>query len=197
MSSRTRTPPVGLLIPAVAIVFWQLLESTELLHFDYLPAPGDVIASLVELTRTGELFADASHTLAMTLVATITALTLGALLGLALGLMPTTRSYVVASIDFLRAIPAVTLIPVAVIAFGPSVMTEFFLATYAALWPVVLCTAAGAGANHPRQYNVARMLRFSRATTVRKIVMPSACPHGSPERDWPPSSRYSFASSSK
>jgi ABC-type nitrate/sulfonate/bicarbonate transport system permease component len=56
------------------------------------------------------------------------------------------------------------------------VTTEFFLATYAALWPVVLCTAAGAGATHPRQYDVARMLRFSRTTTVRKIVIPAAVP---------------------
>ena len=79
------------------------------------------MASLAELARTGELVDDVSHTLAMTLIATVTALIFGAVLGLALGLLPTMRNYVVASIDFLRAIPAVTLIPVAMISLGPSV----------------------------------------------------------------------------
>ncbi len=176
MASRTQTPLVGLLLPVVAIVIWQLSASTKLLRYEYLPAPADVTASLAELARTGELLDDVSHTLAITLVATVTAMTLGAVLGVVLGLLPTMRSYGVASIDFLRAIPAVTLIPVTVISLGPSVAAEFFLAAYAALWPVVLCTAAGAAATHPRQYDVARMLHFSRATTVRKIVMPTAVP---------------------
>ena len=81
-----------------------------------------------------------------------------------------------ASIDVLRTIPAVALVPVAVLSFGPTVKTEVILATYAALWPVIVNTAGGVAAVHPRQYDVARMLRFSPATTVRKIVAPAVLP---------------------
>ena len=176
MANRPRTRSAGLLLPIVVIVFWQLSESTGLLRYEYLPAPVDVMGSVAELARTGELVDDVSHTLVVTLIATTIALICGAVLGLAVGILPTLRSYVVSSIDFLRAIPAVTLIPVAVMSLGPFASTEFVLAVYAALWPVVLCTAAGAAATHPRQYDVARMLHFSRAATVRKIVIPAAVP---------------------
>jgi sulfonate transport system permease protein len=176
MASRTQTRFAGLLLPIVVIVCWQLSKSTGVLRYDYLPAPVDVMSALVESVRTGELVDGVSHTITLTLAATAFALIVGALLGLAVGLLPTVQSYTVSSIDFLRAIPAVTLIPVAVMTLGPSAIAEFVLAAYAALWPVVLCTAAGAAATHPRQYDVARMLHFSRATTVRKIVIPAAVP---------------------
>lgn len=131
---------------------------------------------MADLARTGELINDVSHTLAVTLIAATMTLTLGAALGLAVGVSPKAQRYVVPSIDFLRTIPAVTLVPVAVVTFGPSTTTELLLAFYAALWPVVLCTAAGASAVHPRQYDISRMLHFSRSTTVRKIVIPAAVP---------------------
>ncbi len=176
MANRARTAPIGLLLPLAVIVLWQLLASAGLLHYEYLPAPLEVMTSLVELAQTGELVRDALHTLGVTLTAAGIMSALGAAVGLAVGLLPTLRDYVVASIDFLRTIPAVTLIPVAVLTFGPVATTELMLAMYAALWPVVLCTAGAAAAVHPRQYDIARMLRFSRATTVQKIVLPAVVP---------------------
>ena len=66
-----------------------------MLRYEYLPAPANVLSSLAELARSGELFDDVTHTLVMTSIATVTALTLGAVLGVALGLLPTIRSNVV------------------------------------------------------------------------------------------------------
>ena len=140
---------MGLLVPLAVIVLWQLVAWAGLLHYEYLPAPLEVIASLVELARTGELVRDTVHTLGVTLTAAGITSALGAAVGLAVGLLPTLRDYVVASIDFLRTIPAVTLIPVAILTFGPVATTELMLAMYAALWSVVLCTAGAAAAVHP------------------------------------------------
>jgi hypothetical protein len=158
----------GAVVPLVVLALWQLFASTGLLRYEYLPAPLEVLAALVELARTGELVRDVMYTLGVALMAAAITLTLGAAVGLAIGLLPTLRDYVMASIDFLRTIPAVTLVPVAVLTFGPAATTELMLAVYAALWPIVLSTASAA-AVHPRQYDVARILRFSRVTTVRKI----------------------------
>ena len=141
MANRARVAAIGLLLPLAVIFLWQLLESAGLLHYEYLPAPLEVMASLAELAQTGELVDDISHTLGVTLTAVGITSAVGAALGLAVGLLPTLRDYVVASIDFLRTIPAVTLVPVAVLTFGPAATTELMLAVYAALWPIVLCTA--------------------------------------------------------
>ena len=176
MASRTGLNLSGLLVPLAAIAAWQLLISTGLLPYEYLPSPLDVLAALVVLVQTGELAADLGHTLGVALLAAGITLTLGGVLGLAIGLSPTVRRYMMSSIDFLRTIPAVALVPVAVLTFGPAVTTELILAAYAALWPIVLNTAGGVAAVHPRQYDVARILHFPPVTTVRKIVIPAAVP---------------------
>jgi sulfonate transport system permease protein len=176
MTSRARAQFAGLLLPLLAICLWQLSGWIGLLHYEYLPAPLEVLKATADLARTGELINDVAHTLSVTLAAAGMTLTVGAAVGLAVGVSPTARRYVVPSIDFLRTIPAVTLVPVAVVTFGPSTTTELILAVYAALWPVVLCTAAGTSAVHPRQYDISRMLHLSRSTTIRKIVIPASAP---------------------
>jgi ABC-type nitrate/sulfonate/bicarbonate transport system permease component len=176
MASRTGLNLSGLLVPLAAIAAWQLLKSTALLPYEYLPSPLDVLAALVVLIQTGELAADLGHTLGVALLVAGITLTLGGILGLAIGLMPAVRRYTMTSIDFLRTIPAVALVPVAVLTLGPAATTELILAVYAALWPIVLNTAGGVAAVHPRQYDVARILHFPSMTTVRKIVIPAAVP---------------------
>jgi sulfonate transport system permease protein len=167
---------VGWLVPVVAVATWQALKSAALLDYEYLPSPREVVAALGDLMRSGALAKDVAHTVGVAAVAVAISLTAGAAFGYAIGLVPAVRRYTMASVDFLRTIPAVALVPIAVLSFGPVRMAEIALATYAALWPVVLHTAGGVAAVHPRQYDVARTLRLGTATTVRKLVIPAAVP---------------------
>jgi sulfonate transport system permease protein len=176
MTNRTGVAVSGLLVPLAAIATWQVLESAGLLTYEYLPSPTEVLAAVVELTRTGELAGDLAYTLGVALVATAITLPLGGALGLAIGLVPGVRRYLLASIDFLRTIPAVALVPVAVLTFGPAPRTELMLAVYAGMWPIVLNTAGGVAGIHPRQYDVARTLQLSPAARLRKIVVPAVIP---------------------
>jgi ABC-type nitrate/sulfonate/bicarbonate transport system permease component len=168
--------PVGIVVPIAAVAGWQALETAGLLDYEYLPSPREVLAALVDLARGGELVDSVTHTLGVAVVATAISVTLGAALGLAIGLIPEVRRYSMASVDFLRTIPAVALVPIAVLTFGPVRMAEVALATYAALWPIVLHTAGGVAAVHPRQYDVARMLHIGPVATVLKIVVPAVVP---------------------
>ena len=59
---------------------------------------------------------------------------------------------------------------------GPSVTTELVLAVYAALWPVVLCTAGRDRGDTPTPVRRRAHVAFLRAITVRKIVIPAAVP---------------------
>jgi len=163
-------------VPVTAVAGWQALESLGLLDYEYLPSPGELTLAFLELVRSGELFDDVAHTLGVAILAAALSMLVGAVLGLAIGLVPVVRRYSMASVDFLRTIPAVALVPIAVLTFGPGWTAEISLATYAALWPIVLHTAGGVAQVHPRQYDVARMLRLGPVTTVRKVVIPAAVP---------------------
>lgn len=166
----------GLAAPAAAVAGWQALESFGVFHYEYLPSPREVAVALLDVMRSGELVDDVVHTLGVAIVAAMIAMAAGAALGLAIGLVPVVRRYSMASVDFLRTIPAVALVPIAVLTFGPVRTAEIALATYAALWPIMLHTAGGVAAVHPRQYDVARMLHLGRIATLRKVVVPAAIP---------------------
>ncbi|WP_086663608.1 ABC transporter permease [Lentzea kentuckyensis] len=167
---------VGLLVPLAFIGAWQLLVSTGVLRYSYLPAPVDVAESLVALTASGELVADLARTLAIVVFAAALALALGGALGFAIGSLPPVRVYLMASVDFLRTIPAVALLPVALLQFGPGPGTELILATWAAQWPVLVNTAGAVATVPVRLHDVARTLRLTRAKTLRTIVFPAVLP---------------------
>lgn len=167
---------VGLLVPLAGIGAWQLLVSTGVLNYSYLPAPVEVGESLVALAVSGELAAGLAHTLAVVVLAAALALLLGGALGFAIGSFPPVRTYLMASVDFLRTIPAVALLPVALLSFGPGPGTELILATWAAQWPVLVNTAGAVATVPARLHDVARTLRLSRARTVRTIVLPAVLP---------------------
>jgi sulfonate transport system permease protein len=166
----------GFVVPLAAVAGWQATKSMGLLDYEYLPSPRDVLTAVLDLVRSGELVDDVAHTLGVAVVAAAISMAVGAALGLAIGLIPAVRRYSMASVDFLRTIPAVALVPIAVLSFGPVRTAEVALAMYASLWPIVLHTAGGVAAVHPRQYDVARMLRLGPLTTMRKIVIPAAVP---------------------
>jgi sulfonate transport system permease protein len=175
-ANRMVMPLSGFMVPLAVVACWQALKTSGLLDYEYLPSPREVVAALVELAGSGELAADVVHTLGVVALSVAIATTVGGALGLAIGLIPQARHYLMATVDFLRTIPAVALVPVAVLTFGPITSTEVALATYAAAWPIVLHSAGGVAAAHPRQYDVARTLHLTPSAVVRKIVVPAAVP---------------------
>jgi ABC-type nitrate/sulfonate/bicarbonate transport system permease component len=81
-----------------------------------------------------------------------------------------------ASLEAVRAMPPICLVPVALLLFGFSVRMELTIIVYASAWPVMLNTIDGVRGVRPEVLEVARMLRLSRLQTLRKIVVPAALP---------------------
>lgn len=172
---RERLVPT-VLTPAVLIVAWQLSVWAGLFDFRYLPSPLDIAISMGAQMRDGALTAAVGHTLSVTAAAGALALLVGTVFGVGLGLAPGARAWAEAPIDVVRTVPAIMLIPVAVLTLGPSAGTVVVLAGYAALWPMVLNTAGAVTSVHPLQIDVARTLHLGTLATLRKIVLPAAAP---------------------
>lgn len=166
----------GLALVAVAIGLWQLLVASGMLAFQYLPAPSAVAVALAQALVSGELLRDLGHTLATAAAATGIAGVAGVLGGLLLGLVSSVRTYTSASIDVLRTVPVIALMPVALLIWGPSWRTEVIVASYAAVWPFLLNTAGGIASVPSRLHEVARVFQLSAPTAARKVVLPAAAP---------------------
>lgn len=178
MTGRTlfRVDPLGWGVVLLAVVLWEGVVRSGILHFEYLPAPTTVLGGFGDLLGSGALLIDVAHTLGVALLAAAIAMLVGTMLGAAIGLLPAFRVLTNSSVDFLRSLPVIALIPLAILMWGPEFRTEVLVAVYAATWPVLINTAAGVQGVHPRLYDVADTFQLSRAERLRKIVLPVATP---------------------
>lgn len=176
MPARQRINGPGLLTVAVLVGLWEALVRSRVLDYQYLPAPSAVAGGARDLLSSGELGTGLLHTLGATLLGWLAASVVGVGLGLVLGVSDTAWRWSMASIEVLRAVPPVSLVPVALLVFGFSVRMELVLIVYVSAWPVLVNTIDGVRGVRSELLDVARMLRLSRATTVRRIVVPAAMP---------------------
>ena len=166
----------GLLTMLALIGLWEALVRSGILDFQNLPPPSEIARSGASLVSSGDLFTPAVHTLRSTLVGWVLASAVGIALGLILGLSRRAWRYSMASIEVMRAVPPVALVPVALLVFGFSLRMERTLIVYVGAWTVLVNTIDGVRRVRPELVDVARMLGMSPWTRVRKIVVPAAMP---------------------
>jgi ABC-type nitrate/sulfonate/bicarbonate transport system permease component len=168
--------PVGWLVVVVAICLWQLLIQTKVVEFNYISSPSEIVQGFSDLASSGDMGRALVHTLVVTVVASAIGMVLGVVYGSLLGLVDGVRSFSMGSVDVLRTVPVVALMPVALLVWGASAKSEIIVASYSAMWPIMINTAAGVRNVHPVKRDVARTFRLSRADSIRKIVFPVATP---------------------
>jgi ABC-type nitrate/sulfonate/bicarbonate transport system permease component len=80
-------------------------------------------------------------------------------------------------IEFLRPIPSVALIPLAVLVYGTGLQSKVFLATFASFWPLLIQTIYGVQDVDPVATDTARAFQLGRFERLRRITVPSAVPY--------------------
>jgi NitT/TauT family transport system permease protein len=173
----SRVNILGLATLVGVVVVWQLADVVGLLRFEYIPNPVEVLGAIRETLSTGAMQQNLLHTLSAALVGWLIAIAIAVPLGTAIGLSRTVFTWTMASFDALRALPIVGFVPVAVLLFGFTMQMEIVVATYAAVWPILLNTIAGLRAVHPRSLEVASMMKFGPARTLWRIRLPVATPY--------------------
>lgn len=101
---------------------------------------------------------------------------LGIVLGIAIGSSRKVAQYLEPTLEFLRALPAVAIIPVAVLLFGLGSSMRVFVIAFGVLFPVLVNTTVGARNCRQERIDVARMYGLSRLQVIRRVVLPSALP---------------------
>ena len=165
---------MGLLTMAALVGVWEVLVSSGAVDFDFLPAPSGIAEAFGTLVSSGELFAAVNHTLRATIVGWLIASVLGVALGVWLSLSDRAWRYSMASIEVMRAIPPISLVPVALLVFGFSLRMELTLIVYVGAWTVLVNTIDGVRSVRPELLDVARILRMSKLATIRKLMLPAA-----------------------
>ncbi len=166
----------GLLIPAAVIALWEVLGRLGILSEDGFSRPTSIVGALGRAAADGTL---ASQTLA-TFSAALQGLVIAALLGIpagtALGLFRSLERTTQLTIDLLRPIPSVALVPLALLIFGFSRNQSAAVAAFACFWPILIVTTSAVRSIDPRLIEVGRMMGFSLVHRVVKLALPAATP---------------------
>jgi sulfonate transport system permease protein len=101
---------------------------------------------------------------------------LGLGLGVVLGLSRRVAAVSFLSIEVLRPIPSVALIPLAMLVFGFGLRMQTSVVAFATFWPVLILTQAAVQQVEPRLLEVAAALRLSAWARLVKIILPAALP---------------------
>jgi sulfonate transport system permease protein len=163
-------------LSVLLVLLWQLAIAWNVLDFEYLPKPTEVFSALGEVASDGTLFTQMSHTVYTAAIASVIAVALGVGIGTLIGLVRPVAALTGASVDFLRSIPAVSLMPVVLLLLGPSLKSEVVVGVFAGIWPTLLNTVGGVQAINPRLHEVGRVLHLGRLQRTFKIVIPSIVP---------------------
>ncbi len=164
-----------------ALAAWQAVCQAGLAPPALLASPAAVGRALGELWLTGmppgrTLPLHAWHSLLRVLAGTGLAVALGVPFGLALGASPRFRAMAMPLVDFLRPIPPLAWIPLAILWFGLGLASAAYLIFLGAFFPVVLSTCAGVRAVDPHYADAVRLLGGGRGAVWRKVLLPGSLP---------------------
>ncbi|MBB4931225.1 ABC-type nitrate/sulfonate/bicarbonate transport system permease component [Lipingzhangella halophila] len=161
----------------LSIVLFELFARSGVVDDRFLPPASAMLGAFAEQVLDGGLWQPVGQTLqgwALGLgLATAAALPLGILIGSVYLLFRATRSVV----EFLRPVPSVALIPLAVLLFGAGLESKVFLAAFAATWPILLQTLYGVRDVDPVAVETARSFGVGAPRRLLRVTLPSALPY--------------------
>lgn len=166
----------GLVGVLVAGLVWELLPRVGVVSESYLPPVSTVLRTLGSEAQTGEFWTAIGETVRAWLLGLLIAALAAIVLGFALGAVPAVRAFTTSTVEFLRPIPSVALIPLAVLVYGTDLRSSLLLIVYAAFWQIYLQVLAGVADIDPVADETARSYRFSRLGRIRYVTWPSALP---------------------
>jgi ABC-type nitrate/sulfonate/bicarbonate transport system permease component len=167
--------------PAIAVIavlaLWELFTRSGILNPDHVPPMTDTVAELVELLQEGSFWSAVGSTLQGWGLGLGIAAALAIPLGILIGSSATANRAVRFVVEFLRPIPSVALVPLAVLIYGVGLESKVFLAAFASFWPLFVQTLYGVRDVDPVATDTAKSFGLNGAERLIRIKLPSAIPY--------------------
>jgi ABC-type nitrate/sulfonate/bicarbonate transport system permease component len=133
-------------------------------------ALGDELADSAFWTALGDTLTGWALGLAIAVGAGIVA-------GVVISVVPYLREATASTIEFLRPIPSVALIPLAVLLYGTELRSVLLLVVYASFWQVLIQVLYGVQDVDPVAQETARSYGFGPWARIRYVLWPTALPY--------------------
>ena len=150
-------------VTVLAIIgVWELVVRVGVVPERYSPPPSVIVAKLASMLLESDVWVALANTLSGWGLSLVISVVAGAAVGMLLGRVAVLSALFSLIIEFLRPIPSIAMIPIAVLIMGTARPTEVFLAVYAGFFQMLVAALGAAGAVDPMGVQTARS--FRRAT---------------------------------
>ncbi|MFZ6639543.1 aliphatic sulfonate ABC transporter permease SsuC [Undibacterium sp. TC4M20W] len=164
------------LVPVTLILFWQLAAQTGWLSSRILPEPLAVVKAFWTLAVSGEIWVHAKTSLWRAISGFAVGGGLGLLLGLLTGSFRFAETLLDTTLQMVRNIPALALIPLVILWFGIDEMAKLFLVSVGVFFPVYLNTFHGIRTVDKGLIEMAQSYGLSGWALYRDVILPGALP---------------------
>lgn len=174
--SQSKARCVGLLFPAFLILLWWVSSILGVWSGFLLPSPVQVGASLWRSLASGEVFPDAVVSLGRVFLGVPLAVAIGLPLGLLFGRIKIARVIFSPTMEFLRNVPPIALIPLLILWLGIGEAPKIWVVALAALFPVLLNVEDAARRCDRGLIDMGRVFGLSRVGLLGRILLPWILP---------------------
>jgi NitT/TauT family transport system permease protein len=170
-------PVRGLLSFALVIAVWWLAVAVSGAPDTILPSPRDVLLAAIEMGANGTLWSDFLASLLRAAIGFAIGTSLGVATGLLTGRTRLFRLLLNPFLTVMRPIPAIALVPVAIVWFGIGEGSKYFVIAYTVFLAVWFNTHQGMDYIPEIYIRASQSLGTSRIREFFLVVVPSAAPH--------------------
>lgn len=174
--TRYAKPVLGLLVPVVLAVGWELAVRFGLSNGRLVPPPSVIYATFMELAKTGELQRHAAATVARVAAGFGLGVAAGTVLGAITGYSSLTRRLLDPTLQALRAIPSIAWVPLFILWLGIFEASKITLIAVGVFFPVYLGVMGAVISVDRKVVEVGRAFRLSGIQMVRRILLPAVLP---------------------
>ena len=170
----TRTLPW--LVPLFVLLAWQIGSDLCVIQANVLPAPSAVAAAGWRLARSGELWTNVEVSAARALLGFAIGGGIGFAFGMANGLSSFSESLTDSSLQMIRNVPHLALIPLVILWFGIDEQAKIFLVALGVFFPIYVNTLHGVRSVDPHLLEMGRAYGMSERALFLRVVLPGALP---------------------
>jgi sulfonate transport system permease protein len=162
--------------PIVLLIVWQVICQSGLIPPKVLPSPLAVLQAGVRLTQTGELPLHLAESFKRAIVGLAIGGSIGFFFGMFNGLSRWGYSLFDSSLQMVRNIPHLAMIPLVILWFGIGEPAKLFLIVVGVFFPIYVNTLHGIRSVDPKLIEMGRVYGLSHFELFGKIILPGALP---------------------
>ncbi|MFC5530447.1 ABC transporter permease [Cohnella yongneupensis] len=174
----TRKTPIllGLILPVLVLILWQLASLLELVNPMLFPSPISIFKAFYSMLLSGELLHHLRISVVRAALGFVIGGGLGLLIGMLVGMFSRVEQLLDPTVQMLRTVPLLAITPLFILWFGFGELSKVLLIAMGAFFPLYVNAFLGVRNVDAKFFDVARVLEFSRYKQFTKLIIPAAMP---------------------